>query len=101
MQDTGFEVVHEENLRQHYALTLKAWNANLQTITGTPAVADVGETDRQGMGALPRRIADRVRNQCGSAAPGSGRQARRARVATAVCRCARGGTLRPAAPRST
>lgn len=28
-QDSGFEVRHEENLREHYALTLKAWCANL------------------------------------------------------------------------
>ena len=29
MQDLGLEVRHEENLREHYALTLKAWSANL------------------------------------------------------------------------
>ena len=29
IQDTGFEVIHEENLRQHYALTLHHWNRNL------------------------------------------------------------------------
>jgi cyclopropane-fatty-acyl-phospholipid synthase len=29
IQDTGFEVIHEENLRQHYALTLHHWNENL------------------------------------------------------------------------
>lgn len=28
-QDAGFEVRHEENLREHYALTLQAWCANL------------------------------------------------------------------------
>ena len=28
-QDAGFEVRHEENLREHYALTLKGWCANL------------------------------------------------------------------------
>jgi cyclopropane-fatty-acyl-phospholipid synthase len=28
-QDCGFEVRHEENLREHYALTLKHWTANL------------------------------------------------------------------------
>ncbi len=31
IQNTGFEVIHEENLRQHYALTLHHWNANLQS----------------------------------------------------------------------
>jgi len=29
MQDAGLEVRHEENLREHYALTLKGWCANL------------------------------------------------------------------------
>src|SRR6202041_4012153 len=29
MHDTGFEVRHEENLREHYAKTLTAWGANL------------------------------------------------------------------------
>ena len=29
IQNTGFEVIHEENLRQHYALTLHHWNQNL------------------------------------------------------------------------
>ncbi|TSD57656.1 class I SAM-dependent methyltransferase [Aeromicrobium piscarium] len=30
MQDAGLEVRHEENLREHYALTLKAWCENLE-----------------------------------------------------------------------
>ena len=29
MQDTGFEIRHEENLREHYAKTLRAWCDNL------------------------------------------------------------------------
>jgi cyclopropane-fatty-acyl-phospholipid synthase len=29
MQDNGFEVRHEENLREHYGRTLAAWSANL------------------------------------------------------------------------
>ncbi|GGP83364.1 SAM-dependent methyltransferase [Saccharothrix coeruleofusca] len=29
MHDTGFEVRHAENLREHYALTLAAWSRNL------------------------------------------------------------------------
>ncbi len=29
MEDEGFEVRHQENLREHYALTLAQWNANL------------------------------------------------------------------------
>ncbi|MEP6852267.1 MAG: cyclopropane-fatty-acyl-phospholipid synthase family protein [bacterium] len=30
MQDAGFEVRHEENLREHYARTLAGWSANLE-----------------------------------------------------------------------
>ncbi|ADD44643.1 class I SAM-dependent methyltransferase [Stackebrandtia nassauensis] len=30
MHDAGFEVQHAENLREHYALTLAAWEANLE-----------------------------------------------------------------------
>ena len=30
MHDTGFEVRHEENLREHYAMTTAAWAANLE-----------------------------------------------------------------------
>ena len=29
MQDAGLEVRHEENLREHYALTLRGWGENL------------------------------------------------------------------------
>ena len=41
MTDTGFEVRHEENLREHYAMTLAAWGANLDA-HWKEAVADVG-----------------------------------------------------------
>jgi cyclopropane-fatty-acyl-phospholipid synthase len=41
MQDTGFEVRHEENLREHYALTTAAWSANLDR-HWDEAVAEVG-----------------------------------------------------------
>lgn len=30
IQDNGFEVITQENIRQHYALTLKHWTENLQ-----------------------------------------------------------------------
>ncbi|TFB90259.1 methyltransferase domain-containing protein [Cryobacterium algoricola] len=40
-QDTGLEVLHEENLRQHYALTLRDWCANLVE-HWDDAVAEVG-----------------------------------------------------------
>jgi len=42
MNDTGFEVRHEENLREHYALTLAGWCANLDA-HWPEAVAEVGE----------------------------------------------------------
>ncbi|MEP6697471.1 MAG: class I SAM-dependent methyltransferase [Pseudonocardiales bacterium] len=41
MQNIGFEVRHEENLREHYARTLAAWYANLDTFWDD-AVAEVG-----------------------------------------------------------
>jgi cyclopropane-fatty-acyl-phospholipid synthase len=41
MQDAGFEVQHEENLRRHYARTLAGWNANLVE-HWDEAVAEVG-----------------------------------------------------------
>jgi cyclopropane-fatty-acyl-phospholipid synthase len=42
MHDTGFEVRHEENLREHYAKTLAAWGENLDA-HWKEAVAEVGE----------------------------------------------------------
>ncbi|HEV7209149.1 MAG TPA: class I SAM-dependent methyltransferase [Mycobacteriales bacterium] len=41
MQDNGFEVRHDENLREHYARTLAAWGANLEA-HWDEAVAEVG-----------------------------------------------------------
>ncbi|WP_342660361.1 putative fatty acid methyltransferase Rv3720 [Rhodococcus ruber] len=42
IQDIGLEVLHEENLRQHYALTLKGWCENL-VANWDACVAEVGE----------------------------------------------------------
>ena len=42
MHDTGFEVRHEENLREHYAKTLAAWGANLDA-HWDEAVKEVGQ----------------------------------------------------------
>jgi cyclopropane-fatty-acyl-phospholipid synthase len=42
MQNTGLEVRHEENLREHYALTLKGWCENLAA-NWDACVAEVGE----------------------------------------------------------
>jgi cyclopropane-fatty-acyl-phospholipid synthase len=41
LQDVGFEVRHVETLREHYALTLRRWVANLET-NWDAAVAEVG-----------------------------------------------------------
>ncbi|WP_122818099.1 class I SAM-dependent methyltransferase [Nocardioides pantholopis] len=41
-QDEDFEVMHEENLRQHYALTLREWSRNLRE-HWDECVAEVGE----------------------------------------------------------
>ena len=42
MHDAGFEVRHEENLREHYAKTLAAWCANLDA-HWDEAVKEVGQ----------------------------------------------------------
>jgi cyclopropane-fatty-acyl-phospholipid synthase len=42
MNDAGFEIRHSENLREHYALTLAGWCANLDA-HWDEAVAEVGE----------------------------------------------------------
>jgi len=42
MHDHGLEVRHEENLREHYAMTLREWGANLERHWHR-AVAEVGE----------------------------------------------------------
>jgi len=42
MHDTGFEVRHEENIREHYAMTLAGWCENLDQ-HWAEAVAEVGE----------------------------------------------------------
>ncbi|HTQ68461.1 MAG TPA: cyclopropane-fatty-acyl-phospholipid synthase family protein [Solirubrobacteraceae bacterium] len=42
MNEQGFEIRHEENLREHYALTLREWGRNLERHWAR-AVAQVGE----------------------------------------------------------
>jgi cyclopropane-fatty-acyl-phospholipid synthase len=41
MQNHGFEPRHDENLREHYAMTLRDWGANLET-SWEEAVGEVG-----------------------------------------------------------
>lgn len=42
MNDAGFEIRHQENLREHYARTLRDWLANLDR-NWDAAVREVGE----------------------------------------------------------
>ena len=42
MQDVGLEVRHEENLREHYAMTCRAWARNL-VAHWDECVAEAGE----------------------------------------------------------
>ena len=45
MNDAGFEIRHEENLREHYARTLAGWSANLERALGarrSPRSASAG-----------------------------------------------------------
>jgi cyclopropane-fatty-acyl-phospholipid synthase len=42
MHDHGLEVRHEENLREHYAMTLREWGANLER-HWKRAISEVGE----------------------------------------------------------
>src|SRR5262249_3811519 len=42
MNDTGFEIRHQENLREHYSKTLAAWCANLDA-HWDEAVKEVGQ----------------------------------------------------------
>ena len=41
MNDNGFEIRHEENLREHYAMTLRDWGRNLEE-HWDEAVGEVG-----------------------------------------------------------
>jgi cyclopropane-fatty-acyl-phospholipid synthase len=41
LNDNGFEIRHEENLREHYAMTLRDWGTNLNR-EWDPAVSEVG-----------------------------------------------------------
>ncbi len=42
MNGAGFEIRHEENLREHYSKTLKAWTANLAA-NWDECVAEAGQ----------------------------------------------------------
>ena len=70
VQDAGLEVRHEENLREHYALTLAGWCRNL-VANWDECVAEVGEGTGAGVGPLHGRLAAGLRAQRDPAAPGA------------------------------
>ena len=71
MNDAGFEVRHEENLREHYALTLRDWGRNLDE-HWDEAVAEVGIGPGPGVAALHGRLPAGLRARQHPAAPGAG-----------------------------
>ena len=78
IQDAGLEVRHEENLREHYALTLAGWCRNLVD-NWDECVAEVGEGTARVWGLYMAGLAARLRAQRDPAAPGAGRPTRRRR----------------------
>ena len=78
VQDVGLEVMHEENLRRHYALTLAGWCRNLVE-TGTSACAEVGEGTARVWGLYMAGSRVGLRAQHGPAAPCAGHEDRRPR----------------------
>ena len=74
MNDAGFEIRHEENLREHYALTLRDWGANLERHWDS-AVAEVGDRAGPGVAAVHGGVPSRVRDGQHPAAPGARREA--------------------------
>ena len=74
MQNAGFEMRHEENLREHYALTLAGWCANLEA-HWDECVAEVGEGTARVWG-LYMAGSRSVSSERDPAAPDARRQAR-------------------------
>jgi cyclopropane-fatty-acyl-phospholipid synthase len=57
VHDAGLEVQHEENLRQHYALTLAAWNRNIvANWDGCVAEAGIGRSRVWGLYIAASRL---------------------------------------------
>ena len=55
IQNVGFEVLHAENFRHHYAMTLRDWCRNLVE-HWDDAVAEVGLPHREGVGPVHGRL---------------------------------------------
>ena len=78
IQNVGLEVLHEENLRHHYAMTLRDWCRNLVE-HWDEAVAEVGLATAKVWGLYMAGSRVGFEHNVDSAASGAGRQARRAR----------------------
>ena len=87
---SGSRCVHEENLRHHYALTLRDWCRNLVE-HWDEAVEEVGLPDRQGVGPVHGRVAGGLRDQRRFSCTRCSRSSSTIATATAACRCGRGG----------
>ena len=93
IQDAGLEVRHEENLREHYALTLAGWCRNLVEQLGRVRGRG-GRGHRAGVGPLHGRLAAGLRAQRDPAAPGAGDRTPDD-DGVAASRCARPGRPEP------
>jgi cyclopropane-fatty-acyl-phospholipid synthase len=60
MQRSGFEVRHVESLREHCALTLRAWVRNLEA-SWDEALAEVGAGQGQDLASVHGRLGDQLR----------------------------------------
>ena len=78
VQNTGFEVRHVETLREHYALTLRRWVANLEA-NWDAAVGEVGVGSSPGMAAVHGRVGRRLRAASLGGPSGPRRSSRRGR----------------------
>jgi hypothetical protein len=78
MHDVGFEVRHEENLREHYALTTGAWSANLDA-HWDESVAEIGLAKARTWRLYLAGSPPRLRAQHRAVAPGARGQAARGR----------------------
>ena len=76
IQEAGFEVLHEENLRHHYAMTLRDWCRNLVE-HWDEAVGEVGLPIAKVWGLYMAASRVAFEQQQPSAASRAGRQGRR------------------------
>ena len=96
IQDVGLEVRHEENLREHYALTLKGWCENL-VANWDECVARGRRGHRQGVGPLHGRVAAVASSATRSSCTRCWRSSP-TRTATRGSRCARPGSADTSRP---